>query len=69
MGNEIKTMNPAVGAGASVLGGILNYFTAKRNTDKTIQANKELAEYQYSKTWKCGTGEMNTTVLWHRWPD
>lgn len=37
---------PVLGTVAS---GLIDSNTAKRNTDKTIQANKALAEYQYSR--------------------
>lgn len=37
---------PAVGG---VIDGIFSRKASKRNTDKTIQANKELAKYSYSK--------------------
>lgn len=38
-----------LGLGASVLGGLLNTGSSYLNTNKTIQANKDLAEYAYNK--------------------
>lgn len=38
-----------LGLGASVLGGLLNTGTSIANTNKTIQANKDLAKYAYDR--------------------
>ncbi|WNK13929.1 MAG: DNA pilot protein [Microvirus sp.] len=42
-----------IGSAVQGIGNIVNAFTqrqtARENTDKTIQANKQMAEYQYSK--------------------
>lgn len=45
-----------IAGGASIIGSVGSYLsnlrqarTAKRNTDRTIQANREMAEYAYSK--------------------
>lgn len=38
-----------IGAIGQVVGGLINANVAKRNTDKTIEANMNLARYQYSK--------------------
>lgn len=44
---------PLIGAGLSAAGGLVNSIlgrnTSIRNTEKTIQANKEMAKYAYSK--------------------
>lgn len=40
---------PLVAAGAAAAQSGINYFTQKRNTDRTIQANKQMAEYSYAK--------------------
>lgn len=49
LGNTLKD----IGAGLPIVGGLIqsgiNARVARENTDKTIAANKALAEYQYSK--------------------
>lgn len=47
-----NTMSFGVGAGMAIAAGVAalsSYLTSKRNTDKTNKANKQMAEYQYSK--------------------
>lgn len=40
---------PLIAAGASLVGGLLQSRGSKKQTEATNKANKELAEYQYSK--------------------
>nr|QJB18820.1 MAG: DNA pilot protein [Microvirus sp.] len=42
-------LESGINAGAGLIQGVINAATSKRNTRRTIDANKELAEYQYSK--------------------
>ncbi|AXH75390.1 MAG: DNA pilot protein [Microviridae sp.] len=50
---ETKSGLSGIAAGLPVIGGVISGMidsaNAKRNTDKTIEANRELAAYQYSK--------------------
>lgn len=47
--SNTDVIGPIVGAGASIINTAIDSRTAKRNTDKTIKANKEMAEYQFTK--------------------
>lgn len=48
VGGGADALGPYAGAGAAVVGGAINYYTAKYNTDRTIAGNKELAQYAYA---------------------
>lgn len=49
IGGFFKALSPHLPIVGGIAEGIINSRTAKRNTDMTIKANKEMAEYQYSK--------------------
>lgn len=51
--NNNQSLLGTLAGGIPVIGnlaqGMINYFTQARNTEKTNKANREMAEYQYSK--------------------
>lgn len=58
-----------INAGAQVASNLINAKTARENTDKTNQANRELAEYQYSKDvemWNRGNTYNSPTAQMQR---
>ncbi|WNK14041.1 MAG: DNA pilot protein [Microvirus sp.] len=40
---------PIISGGAGLIQGVIDSVTSRQNTQKTIAANKEMADYQYSK--------------------
>lgn len=63
-------LGAAITAGAAnIIGGVVNAFTAKKNTDLGNRANRELAEYQYSKDlemWNKGNAYNDPTAQMDR---
>lgn len=45
----MEWLGQAIGAGAGLIQGIFDRIQSKRNIQRTLEANKELARYQYSK--------------------
>ena len=57
----------AISAGGSVIQGIIDAAQSKRNTERTIEANKQMADYQYSKDLDMWNKETPTMRHWRRW--
>lgn len=73
MGFEVnktrQTMNlaPIIAGGSSLLDSIMNQIFAKRNTDRTIRANKQLANYQYQQDLKMANAANQFNIdMWNR---